>query len=100
DIEVAYVFGKSSQPKIMKNYKNFNFLENQRTFDAFLEDATLSDTEKHQILIQTQAELQKHAKALNKLTNNYNVGVSSRAIYVSGMLLAMQDVMDRPADPD
>lgn len=100
DIEVAYVFGKSSQPKIMKNYKNFNFLENQRTFDAFLEDATLSDTEKHQILIQTQAELQKHAKALNKLMNNYNVGVSSRAIYVSGMLLAMQDVMDRHADPD
>lgn len=99
DIEVGYVYGSLSQPKIMATYKTLNFLESNESFEAFLRDARLTETEKHDILVQTQSDLQKHAKILNKLMNNHNVTVSQRAIYVSGMLLAMQDIVRRSQNP-
>lgn len=100
EIEVGYVYGSLSQPKIMPTYKTFDFLESADSFEAFLTDARLTETEKHDILVKTQADLQKHAKMLNKLmNNNNNVTVSQRAIYVSGMLLAMQDVIRRNPNP-
>lgn len=99
EIEVGYVYGALSEPKIMDTYKTFDFLESEDSFKTFLEDARLTENEKHEILVKTQADLQKHAKTLNKLMNNHNVTVSQRAIYVSGMLLAMQDIVVKDSDP-
>jgi type I restriction enzyme M protein len=97
-IAVYYVFGISAEPKLMSSYTNFNFLENKRTFDSFYEDATLSEKEKHQILIDSQELLKKHANNLNVLMNNHNIPVDQRVVYVSGMLLAMQDVVNKKGE--
>ena len=78
----------------MKNYSSLGFLESKKSFDAFYEDATVTEDEKHRILIKTREELLRHAKNLNKLMNNHNVGVEQRVVYVSGMLLSMQDILD------
>ncbi|PFI25786.1 SAM-dependent methyltransferase [Bacillus thuringiensis] len=93
-ISVYYVFGATVKPKFMKNYTELDFLENKTTFKSFYEDASLSDKEKHQILIDSQETLKKHAKNLNVLMNNHNIPVDQRVVYVSGMLLSMQDVVD------
>lgn len=94
-IAVYYVFGSSAEPKLMSSYTNFNFLENKKTFDSFYKDATLSDKEKHRILIDSQELLRKHANNLNVLMNNHNIPVDQRVVYVSGMLLGMQDVLNK-----
>ncbi|WP_379146278.1 class I SAM-dependent DNA methyltransferase [Paenibacillus sp. sgz500992] len=94
-IAVYYVFGSSAEPKLMSSYTNFNFLENKKTFDSFYEEATLSEKEKHRILIDSQELLKKHANNLNVLMNNHNIPVDQRVVYVSGMLLAMQDVLNK-----
>ncbi|WP_205728494.1 HsdM family class I SAM-dependent methyltransferase [Bacillus wiedmannii] len=94
-ISVYYVFGSSAEPKLMTDYKNLNFLENKKTFDSFYEDATLSEKEKHRILIDSQELLKKHANNLNILMNNHNIPVDQRVVYVSGMLLAMQDIVNK-----
>lgn len=93
-ISVYYVFSVSSEPKEMKNYSNLNFLENKNTFDLFYKEATVTETEKHKILIKSREDILKHAKSLNKLMNNHNIGVDQRVVYVSGMLLSMQDIYD------
>jgi type I restriction enzyme M protein len=97
DISVAvyYVFGSSAEPKLMTEYKTLDFLENKKTFDSFYEDATLSEKEKHRILIDSQELLKKHANNLNVLMNNHNIPVDQRVVYISGMLLAMQDIVDK-----
>lgn len=92
-IEVYYVFGAAVAPKYMKQYKKLDFLENEKTFQSFYEDAVLSEKDKHQILASSQTELKKHAKNLNILMNNHNIPVDQRVVYVSGMLLAMQDIV-------
>ncbi|MBX4163361.1 HsdM family class I SAM-dependent methyltransferase [Priestia megaterium] len=97
-IAVYYVFGASAEPKYMSNYKNLNFLENNKTFNNFYEDATLSEKEKHRILINSQDLLKKHANNLNVLMNNHNIPVDQRVVYVSGMLLAMQDVVNKKGE--
>lgn len=96
DVEIAvyYVFGSSAEPKFMGSYKNLDFLENSVTFDSFYEDASLSEKDKHDILISSQEQLKKHANNLNVLMNNHNIPVDQRVVYVSGMLLSMQDVVD------
>lgn len=96
DVQIAvyYVFGATAEPKLMSNYTNLNFLENKNTFNSFYEEATLSEKEKHRILINSQDLLKKHANNLNVLMNNHNIPVDQRVVYVSGMLLAMQDVVD------
>lgn len=91
---VYYVFGSTSNPKLMSSFKRLNFLENSSTFQEFYEEASLSEEEKHQILIDSQEKLKKHAKSLNVLMNSHNIPVDQRVVYVSGMLLSMQDVVD------
>ena len=93
-ISTYYVFSSYIEPKYMKNYSSLGFLESKKSFDAFYEDATVTEDEKHRILIKTREELLRHAKNLNKLMNNHNVGVEQRVVYVSGMLLSMQDILD------
>lgn len=98
EVSVYYVFGSLAEPKLMSEYTNLNFLENNKTFDSFYEDATLSEKEKHRILIDSQGLLKKHANNLNVLMNNHNIPVDQRVVYVSGMLLSMQDVVDKKGE--
>ncbi len=93
-ISTYYVFSSYIEPKYMKNYTSLNFLESENSFDAFYQDATVTEDEKHRILIQTREELLRHAKNLNKMMNNHNIGVEQRVVYVSGMLLSMQNILD------
>jgi type I restriction enzyme M protein len=96
DVQIAvyYVFSATIPPKYMENYKQLNFLQNQKSFDEFYKDATVTEEEKHKILIATRDEILSHANKLNKLMNNHNISTEQRVVYVSGMLLAMQDVVN------
>lgn len=93
---IYYMPTVNAEPKRMRDYENnhLNFLANQDSFNQFLQDAQLTPAEKHNILIQSQQDLIKQAKKLNKLMNNLNISVEQRVVYVSGMLLAMQPVLD------
>lgn len=92
-IRVYYVYGFGHNSfKEIESVDTFDFLENDITFGAFYKTATLSETEKHNILIQSQSQLQIYAKKLNRLMHNHNITASQRVLYVSGMLLSMQDV--------
>ncbi|MCM1543036.1 MAG: N-6 DNA methylase [Blautia sp.] len=93
-ISVYYVFSPNIEPKFMKDYGSLDFLESEESFNAFYDNAVVTEDEKHRILIKTREELIKHAKVLNKMMNNKNIGVDQRVVYVSGMLLSMQDVLD------
>ena len=95
EIKVYYVYGSGEQSfKLLENVTTLDFLENQQTFDEFYSSAILTDDEKHEILINSQAALQKYAKSLNKLMHNHNITAPQRVLYVSGMLLSMQNVVD------
>ena len=95
ELKVYYVYGSGEHScKLLENITTLDFLENQDTFDAFYKDATLTEEEKHDILIHSQATLQKYAKSLNKLMHNHNITAPQRVLYVSGMLLSMQNVVD------
>lgn len=78
----------------MVKYTNLNFLQNEKSFSAFLDDAKITEEERHKIIIRTRADILRQAKKLNKLMNNCNIGTEQRVVYVSGMLLSMQDVID------
>ncbi|MCM1125876.1 MAG: N-6 DNA methylase [Lachnospiraceae bacterium] len=93
-ISTYYVFSSNIKPKFMKDYNSLDFLESEESFNAFYDNAVVTEDEKHKILIKTREELIKHAKVLNKMMNNQNIGVEQRVVYVSGMLLSMQDVLD------
>lgn len=93
-IKPYYVFSSLTEPKLMQNVTTIDFLQNKDSFDSFLKDARLSESEKHQILINTQQDLQKQAKKLSILMNNHNITAAQRVIYVSGALLAMQDIVN------
>lgn len=93
-IKVYYVYGSGKKSyKLLKNITSLDFLENAETFAEFYKEATLTEEEKHEILIHSRADLQKYAKSLNKLMHNLNITASQRVLYVSGMLLSMQDVI-------
>lgn len=95
EIKVYYVYGSGEHSyKFLDNVKTLDFLENQKTFDEFYTNATLTEAEKHNILIDSQAKLQSYAKSLNKLMHNHNITAPQRVLYVSGMLLSMQNVVD------
>lgn len=95
EIQAYYVYGYTETDfKYLENYKNFNFLENSKVFDNFYQDIQLTETEKHKILIDSRKTLQDYAKKLNKLMHNHNITAPQRVLYVSGMLLAMQDIED------
>lgn len=94
EIGVYYVFGASHKAYKKIHCTSFNFLENKNTFDEFYKSAILSEEEKHKILIQSQEQLRQYAKKLNKLMHNHNITAPQRVLYVSGMLLSMQDIKD------
>ncbi|HHF4959008.1 HsdM family class I SAM-dependent methyltransferase [Haemophilus influenzae] len=95
-IDVYYVFGASEKAyKKIEACNTFDFLENQATFEAFYKSAILSEEEKHKILISSQEELRIYAKKLNRLMHNHNITAAQRVLYVSGMLLSMQDIRDK-----
>ena len=95
ELKVYYVYGFGDHSfKLIENVTTLDFLENKKTFDEFYKNAVLTEAEKHDILINSQAALQKYAKSLNKLMHNHNITASQRVLYVSGMLLSMQNVMD------
>ena len=94
-IKVFYVFGSAENAhKELPAVTTLDFLENKRTFAEFYNEAKLSEEDKHQILIDSQATLQTYAKKLNRLMHNHNITAPQRVLYVSGMLLAMQEVVD------
>lgn len=99
ELKVYYVYGSGEHSfKLIENVSTLDFVENHKTFDAFYKDAILTDDEKHEILINSQAQLQKYAKSLNKLMHNHNVTAPQRVLYVSGMLLSMQNIIDTKGD--
>ena len=93
-ISVYYVFSSSIPPKEMSDYTTLDFVQNQDSFASFYRAATVTDEERHKILVKSREEILKHAKKLNTLMNNHNIGVDQRVVYVSGMLLSMQDIFD------
>ena len=94
-IQVYYVFGATDETyKLVDSYKTLDFLESKKSFTEFYKVATLTEDEKHKILIDSQAKLQEYAKKLNKLMHNHAITAPQRVLYVSGMLLAMQDLAD------
>lgn len=94
-LEVYYVFGATGATyKLIKDTTTLDFLENNKAFNEFYKSAILTEEEKHKILIDSQAKLQEYAKKLNKLMHNHNITAPQRVLYVSGMLLSMQDLLD------
>jgi len=95
NIKVYYVFGSTNETyKLIYNYTTLDFLESKKSFAEFYKAATLTEDEKHTILIDSRAKLQEYAKKLNKLMHNHAITAPQRVLYVSGMLLAMQDIAD------
>ncbi len=95
EIKVYYVFGSTDETyKLVENYISLDFLESKKSFAEFYKVATLTEDEKHKILIDSQAKLQEYAKKLNKLMHNHSITAPQRVLYVSGMLLAMQDIAE------
>ena len=98
-IAIYYVYGSGETAhKFMSNHTTLDFLENENTFEKFYRDATLSEEEKHEILISGRVQLQSSAKKLNKLMHNHNITAPQRVLYVSGMLLAMQNIVNESGD--
>lgn len=94
-VSVYYVFGSASTAyKELEDVSSFSFLESEDSFSNFYKNATLSEEEKHRLLIDSKETLNKYAKKLNKLMHNLNITAPQRVLYVSGMLLSMQDVVD------
>lgn len=99
EMKVYYVYGSGEHShKLIANVTTLDFLENEETFKAFYNSATLTEAEKHEILINSQATLQKYAKSLNKLMHNLSITAPQRVLYVSGMLLSMQNITDITGD--
>lgn len=97
--DIYYVYGSSVKAvKQMEKYKTLDFLESKKSFNNFYKDCTLTEEEKHNILISSRTELQKYAAELNKLMHNHNITAPQRVLYVSGMLLSMQDIFDKSGE--
>lgn len=98
-IQVYYVYGSGEKSyKFLKNVTTLDFLENKKTFEEFYKDAILTEEEKHEILINSRESLKRYAKSLNKLMHNHNITAPQRVLYVSGMLLSMQEVVDEKGE--
>lgn len=95
EIQVYYVYGSSMKSvKYMSEYKTLDFLESKQAFENFYKDAVLTEEEKHELLITSKKILNDYAGKLNKLMHNHNITAPQRVLYVSGMLLSMQDVVN------
>ncbi|MBT1018025.1 hypothetical protein KJY77_02565 [Canibacter sp. lx-72] len=98
-IKVYYVFGSALNAyKELIAVRSLDFLESEHTFKTFYNEAVLTEDEKHQLLIDSQATLQGYAKKLNRLMHNHNITAPQRVLYVLGMLLAMQEVVKNDGD--
>ncbi len=96
-IQTYYVYGTQFwQVKLMQQYEKLDFLENKKSFENFYNDCILSEKEKHTILIKNKADLATKAWKLNKLMHNHSITATQRVLYVSGMLLSMQDTEAQP----
>lgn len=96
EIVVYYVFGANDNTyKLATDYKTLDFLESKKSFKEFYKAISLTEEDKHRVLISSQAQLQKYAKELNKLMHNHSITAPQRVLYVSGMLLSMQDLEDK-----
>lgn len=94
-IDVYFVYGTLFKTvKRMTKYTSFNFAENKDSFVKFYNDCTISEKEKHELLIKSKEELNKYSKELNKLMHNLNITAPQRVLYVSGMLLSMQKIKE------
>lgn len=93
EIVVYYVFSANEIGYKLTKTKNLNFLENQKTFNAFYKDAQLSETQKHEQLQRAKQKLNEQAKKLNSLMHSLSITAPQRVLYISGMLLAMQDIL-------
>lgn len=92
-VNVYFVYGSSFKTvKPMTEYTSLNFVENAKTFEDFYRECKLTEEEKHELLIKSKTELNTYSKELNKLMHNHNITAPQRVLYVSGMLLSMQDV--------
>ena len=91
---VYYVFDSVSEPKKI-DVNSFGFLESKEAFDAFYRNAVLSEEEKHEVLIKSQKDIQNAADELSELMLHHSINANDRVIYVSGMLLSMQDINDK-----
>lgn len=94
-VSVCFVYGSSFKTiKPMPKYNTLGFVENERTFSLFYEDCVLTEQEKHELLIRSKTDFNRYAKDLNSLMHNHNITAPQRVLYVSGMLLSMQDIKD------
>lgn len=99
ELRVYYVYGSGDDSyKLLGDVSSLDFLENKDAFNEFLNNAKLTESEKHEILITSQAKLQQYAAKLNKLMHNHNITAGQRVLYVSGMLLSMQNVIDESGE--
>lgn len=99
ELKVYYVYGSGDDSyKLLTDVSSLDFLENKDAFNEFLNNAKLTESEKHEILITSQAKLQQYAAKLNKLMHNHNITAGQRVLYVSGMLLSMQNVVDESGE--
>lgn len=96
--EVYFVFGSGEGGYKKIDVSHLNFLESTSTFGSFYSEIKLTEEEKHNILIDSKEKLSKYAQKLNKLMHNHNITAAQRVLYVSGMLLAMQDIVTEDND--
>lgn len=95
EIFIYLVFGYTEGSyKKLEKYTDFSFLDSDETFGRFYQDIKLKEEDRHRILIQSRKDLQNYTKQLNKLMHNHNITAPQRVLYVSGMLLAMQNIED------
>jgi len=95
-IKAYYVYGSGERSyKYLENVTTLDFLENKKTFAEFYKNAVLTEDEKHKILISSKELLSAYSKRLNKLMHNHNITAAQRVLYVSGMLLSMQNIVDK-----
>jgi len=95
-IKVYFVYGAGKRTyKCLENVTTLDFLESETTFDEFYKNAVLTEEDKHRIIIESKAQLSVYSKLLNKLMHNHNITAPQRVLYVSGMLLSMQNIIDK-----
>lgn len=86
-IMAYYVYNEFDMPKKIYEGNDLEFLND---IDTLFKMATLTDEEKNEILSSKYKALKKSAKELNEIMNTAHIAPTDRAIYVSGLLLAMQ----------
>ena len=92
-IDVNYVYGYDYQTvKRMNNYKTLDFIENEQSFNSFVNNCKLTKYEKNEILADFIKILDKTGKKLNTIMNNLNFNADERSLLLSGMILSMQDI--------